>query len=364
MKIFSEIKMNLGKLAIISILYTVFSSFIVLYENAILTSPYSMGASQLYKANTQLLINILIGLFAGIFGGSLLIFVNSKYFRRKSFKHTMLTTAVGYILIFVIITLGITAVISWNISSNHREYFETLKRSLEFIVTPNLFIYFIMWGTITLFTLFMLQVNDKFGPGILLKFIRGKYHHPKKEQRIFLFSDMRSSTTIAEKLGNEKYFNLLNDVYSDITEAILVNKGEIYQYVGDEIVITWPLIRGVQDGNCINCFLEIQQKLIDMGSIYMDKYGLIPEMKAGIHHGQVMAGEIGMVKKEIIYSGDVLNTTARIQESCNKYNVDMLISKETFDLIQNPEIYELKTLGSIELRGKERKVDLNTIKMT
>ena len=218
-----------------------------------------------------------------------------------------------------------------------------------------------MWGFITLFTLFLLQVNDKFGPGILLKFIRGKYHHPRKEQRIFMFLDMRSSTTIAEKIGNEKYFNLLNDMFSDITDTILNNKGEIYQYIGDEIVISWPLTEGVKSGNFIHCFFEIRQKLIDLGPIYIEKYGLIPEFKAGIHYGQVIAGEVGIVKKDIIYSGDVLNTTARIQESCNEYNVDILVSKETFDLIKNLEDYKRVPLGSIELRGKERKIDLNTI---
>lgn len=75
-----------------------------------------------------------------------------------------------------------------------------------------------------------------------------------------------------------------------------------------------------------------------------------------------MAGEIGVIKKDIIYSGDVLNTTARIQEQCNQYNVDILISKETFDLISDTDGYELIPLGNIELRGKEGKIDLNTVR--
>ncbi len=117
----------------------------------------------------------------------------------------------------------------------------------------------------------------------------------------------------------------------------------------------------MQNGNFIRCFFEIQKKLIDLGSIYEEKYGLIPELKAGIHYGQVMAGEIGVVKKDIIYSGDVLNTTARIQGQCNDYNVNILVSSETFELVQNPEDYNLISIGSIELRGKKSKIDLNTV---
>ena len=74
------------------------------------------------------------------------------------------------------------------------------------------FVQFILWGIITLLTLFFLQMNDKFGPGILKKFLLGKYNRPKKEARIFMFLDMKYSTTIAEKIGNEKYFHLLSSL--------------------------------------------------------------------------------------------------------------------------------------------------------
>jgi adenylate cyclase len=54
-----------------------------------------------------------------------------------------------------------------------------------------------------------------------------------------MFVDLLSSTTIAEALGNEKYHNLLHDFYADITNPIIYNKGEIYQYVGDEVIVSW-----------------------------------------------------------------------------------------------------------------------------
>ena len=232
---------------------------------------------------------------------------------------------------------------------------------LEFTVNILFLTVAVFGDTYTLSTLFLLQVNDKFGPGILLKFLTGNYHRPKKEQRIFMFMDMRSSTTIAEKIGNEMYFELLNDLFSDITDPILNNEGEIYQYVGDEIVISWPMKKGIRNANCLRCFTQIQEKLTDLRAFYEKKYQIIPEFKAGLHCVRVMAGEIGVIKKDIIYSGDVLNTTARIQEQCNEYGVNILISKETFDLIADNKGYQLIPLGSIELRGKERKIDLNTI---
>ena len=177
-----------------------------------------------------------------------------------------------------------------------------------------------------------------------------------------MFADMRSSTTIADSIGNEKYFNLLSDMFSDITNTILNNEGEIYQYIGDEIVISWPLEKGVRKANSLNCFIQIQMKLKELEPTYIKKYGFHPVLKAGLHHGEVMAGEIGVIKKDIIYSGDVLNTTSRIQEQCNKYKVDFLISKETLNLFRG-SLFAPVSLGSIELRGKEQIVELQTVEV-
>lgn len=353
--------MNLSKVAIITVGYVLINVFIFFFNYTAINSPYSLGPSSQFNVSTYFLATILVGLIAGLLGGVLLVWVNGYLFRRRSFKFAMRTTLIAYALIFV--TVSFIASLAMLIG----EYgllgitIDSIKTTLGLVLNPTLIANFILWGTITFFTLFFLQVNDKFGPGILLKFLAGNYHRPKKEERFFMFMDMRSSTTIAEKIGNEKYFNLLNDVFADITNTILNHEGEIYQYVGDEIVISWPIKKGIRNANCLRCFTEIQKKLTDLGSIYEKKYEVIPEFKAGLHYGLVMAGEIGIIKKDIIYSGDVLNTTARIQEQCNQYQVDILLSKEAFDLISDTNGFKIKPLGSIELRGKKGKIDLNTI---
>ena len=304
---------------------------------------------------------LLVGIIAGVLGGILLVSVNSHLFRRRSFKFAMLTTLFAYILIFILVTTIATFANLLGVNGFRGVSYDLIIDSFVLVFDSILLTYFILWGVITLSTLFLLQVNDKFGPGILLKFLAGNYHHPKKEERIFMFMDMRSSTSIAEKIGNEKYFDLLNDLFADVTDTIINNEGEIYQYVGDEIVISWPINKGIQNANCLHCFTQIQEKLIELAPDYEKKYTVAPEFKAGLHHGLVMAGEIGMIKKDIIYSGDVLNTAARIQEQCNQYRVDLLISKETFDILSDTEVYKLIPMGSIELRGKEFKIDLNTV---
>jgi len=60
---------------------------------------------------------------------------------------------------------------------------------------------------------------------------------------------------------------------------------------------------------------------------YLDLYGVYPEFKAGLHAGKVVVTWIGDIKKEIVYHGDVLNTTSRLEAECNRYNQTLLVSE-------------------------------------
>ena len=195
------------------------------------------------------------------------------------------------------------------------------------------------------------------------RLLLGRYFHPKQEQRVFMFLDMKSSTTIAEELGESAYFNLLKDCFANMTTPILDNAGEIYQYVGDEIIVCWPLEKGLEEGRCVKTFFAIKLALLKRREYYERTYGLHPVFKAGFHFGQVMAGEIGVIKRDITYSGDVLNTTARIQSKCNELGVDHLISGDLWAQIHQHFPEGAKHVsGQVELRGRQEKVDLYVTK--
>jgi hypothetical protein len=114
------------------------------------------------------------------------------------------------------------------------------------------------------------------GQNVLLNYIRGKYHQPIEEERVFMFLDLNASTTIAERLGDKQYHNFLNDFFFDITPAIVESKGAIYQYVGDEVVVTWTKEEGLRDANCIKCYFRIVATIHLLSSRYQAKYGFVP----------------------------------------------------------------------------------------
>jgi len=184
---------------------------------------------------------------------------------------------------------------------------------------------------------------------------------PTQQNRIFMFLDLKSSTSIAESLGHIRYYHFLNDFFADIAEPIVQNRGEVYQYIGDEITVSWLLDQDRDKTHCIVCFFDINDLILSRSHYYRDTYGIVPGFKAAIHCGPVTVGVIDGAKKELVYTGDVLNTASRMQELCNTYNEYLIISGELLREILIPDNLELKNLGNVTLRGKSRKESLYAI---
>lgn len=205
---------------------------------------------------------------------------------------------------------------------------------------------------------FIKQMIDRSGPRVMRNLISGKYHHPREEERIFMFLDLRSSTTIAEQLGHIRYSRLIQDCFRDLTDCALAHEVEIYQYVGDEAVLTWEMAPGCCNNNCIYTFYDFSEVLRNRASYYNDQYGIMPEFKAGVNAGAVMVAEVGVVKREIAYHSDVLNTAARIQSKCNELGYDLLISAATQRLLPADSRLHYTSVGHLELRGKRQTVEI------
>lgn len=299
----------------------------------------------------------LIGLLVGLVE---LVFVN-RLFERKSFavkivSKFLIYAAFFFLLIFV--SFQIAASMELDISIFDRRVWE---RYVDFFFSPTNASAMVQLSFHLLVSLLYAEISENLGQNVLLNFFTGKYHKPVAETRIFMFADMKSSTTIAEQLGHIKYFELLKAYYFDLSNAIVKNQGEVYQYIGDEIVISWKLKAGFDKNHCVRCFFDMKSDLLKKKNNYLKKYGVFPDFKAALHFGEVTTGEIGALKKEIFFTGDVLNTTARIQGLCNEYSVDLLVSKALIDRLDLNDDYVVQDLGKPQLKGKIDALDLVTI---
>ena len=213
-----------------------------------------------------------------------------------------------------------------------------------------------------LLSLIYAEISENVGQNVLLNFFTGRYHKPRNENRIFMFVDMKDSTSIAEKIGHKTYFKLLKDYYRSFSDAIIENYGEVYQYVGDEIVITWKLERGLKNNHCVQCFFEMKTSLEKQQRNFEKEYGITADFKAALYFGQVTTGEIGALKKDIFFTGDVLNTTSRILGLSTLLKEDFLISEQLLKKLKLSELYVLKDLGSKNLKGKANSIGVYAIR--
>jgi adenylate cyclase len=215
--------------------------------------------------------------------------------------------------------------------------------------------YFIMCSLIFSF---IRIVNNKFGKGVILNMLLGRYRSPREVERVLMFVDLKASTTIAEKLGHLNYSSFIQDCFYYLNRIVGNHSAEIYQYVGDEAVLTWKLKKGIKNLNCINLFFEFEARLKKQAKYFQKKYGVIPEFKAGVHSGKIIIAEVGTIKKELAYHGDVINTTSRIQEQCNNYSESILISEDLLIQLRLQNRYKAIILGNELLDGKVEEIKL------
>jgi adenylate cyclase len=297
----------------------------------------------------------------GLLVGAIEIFYMDKAFAKLSFSKKIFYKIIIYLLMLFVVTI-ITFPIAASLELNTTIFDSKVWDKLFLYLTSFTHLSTDLQSTVSLaLSIFYFEISENIGHGILINFFTGKYHSPKVEKRIFMFTDMKSSTAIAENLGHIKYFELLKVYYNDLSDAIINHSGEIYQYIGDEIVVSWKFKEGINNNNCIKCFFAMKDDLRKREKWYLDEFGIFPNFKAGFHFGQVTAGEIGALKKEIIFTGDVLNSTARIQELCNNYKVDILVSDDLLKSINLESEFHVKSLGKNELRGKTKDIELYTI---
>jgi len=338
-----------------------------LYGWVVIITELSVTRNQNLNPDTDIDFTIPVLIFANIANllvGSVVGALEVIYLERRFAMHTLRTKFfykfliyLSLFLILILVFFPVAFTVETGIPLTEPDAWQKMGRflgSLTFVST-------LFHLTVSLFLVLIYSaVSENLGHHVFLHFFTGRYHQPKVEQRIFMFLDMKSSTTIAEAIGHEKYFHLLQAYYDIMSDPIVDSYGEVYQYIGDEIVISWTLNKGLEEAHCIRCFFAIRDNLLAHQEKLKAEFGFEIDFKAGVHVGEVTIGEIGALKKEIVFTGDVLNTTARIQGQCNDLNASLLISGTLKELLpENP--YQFVSNGAITLKGKNKQEELYSV---
>jgi adenylate cyclase len=356
-----KLRRNVSRVIPYGAMWLVFSMVYTLLEKALLGNlKYYPGTGNPYAFERNLFSIPTVALLTGLLIGMLEVVYFSKWFIKQSFSKKIAYKSLIYFFIIIVFLMFLFIMNAGDMIYNLADK-RLLLIAWAFFSDYSLIGIVVYTAFIILITQFYAEVSESIGPGILSNFFLGKYHRPVEEDRIFMFLDMQSSTTIAEQLGHLKYFEMLKEYFFDLSGSVVDYAGSIYQYAGDEMIVSWKLRDGLKDNNCINCFFAMKSVLEKQTEKYEQNFGLLPKFKAGFHCGTVTTGEIGLIKKEIIFTGDVLNTSARIQGLCNQYKVDILVSEDLVKLLNNDQSYKVQSVGENILKGRVEKMELFSI---
>jgi adenylate cyclase len=195
------------------------------------------------------------------------------------------------------------------------------------------------------------EMGGLLGFATLRNLLTGRYVQPRKEERAFVLIDMKDSTGLAEKLGPTRFHALLNAFFQDIAHAALECEAEIHKYVGDEAILTWSG-GDIASGACLACPFVARDAIDANRQRYLRRFGGVPSFRAAIHCGEIVAGEIGDVRREIAFVGDTLNVAARLLEATKSLRRDILASDDVLRRAALPAGLAAAALPTLSVRGR------------
>ncbi len=201
---------------------------------------------------------------------------------------------------------------------------------------------------------FLLEIRRLVGEENLWRLLTGHYRRPRNENRVFLFMDLAASTATAERLGHRRYSEFIQECFQDLTTVALKFGGRIYQYVGDEIVMTWPTESARSRIDSVKAFFAYERILAEKGPAYEARFGVAPLFRGGIDVGPVTATEVGEVKRAIAYHGDVLNTAARLLSLCKERNGRLLVSDRVGEAVSADPFVRTGWQEELTMKGKKK----------
>ncbi|SLN65075.1 adenylate/guanylate cyclase domain-containing protein [Ruegeria meonggei] len=202
------------------------------------------------------------------------------------------------------------------------------------------------------------EITRLLGPEATVALVSGRYSQARLENRVILIADVIGSTALAEKIGQLRFHDFLRDVALDLAGPVEALRGSIHRYIGDAVIVTWPLTSGIANDACLVCAQEMHRALNKRAQFYYYTYGTEARIRIGIHCGEVAAGEIGDWKKEIALLGDPMNTAARIEGAAKSFDSGIVISNSVAPLLSPAARAGLSRLPDFSASGKRESLVL------
>ena len=177
-----------------------------------------------------------------------------------------------------------------------------------------------------------------------------------------LFCDIRSFTSMSEKMAAAEVVSLLNRYFTALGQCITAHHGIINKYIGDAIMAIFgaPVASQNSAEDAFAAALDMKKALEKVNKEFAED-GL-PQLRfgIGIHTGPVFAGTIGAENRmEYTVIGDTVNTASRLESLCKTYTTDLLLSEAAVEKLGNGG--KLTFVADAQIRGKSEPMKIYTM---
>ncbi len=174
-----------------------------------------------------------------------------------------------------------------------------------------------------------------------------------------LFADIRTFTSLSERMTPEQTFNFLNDYLKHIGPNIVGHQGFIDKYIGDAIMALFP-------GECINAADDAVAAAIGMMNSLehynqtLQRNGEKPvHIGIGIHTGPLTLGTLGFEERlETTVIGDSVNLASRMEGLTKQYGIHIGITEATYQGLKTPQSYLIREIDTVQVKGKTRPITI------
>jgi adenylate cyclase len=170
-----------------------------------------------------------------------------------------------------------------------------------------------------------------------------------------LFADIRGFTTMSEKLSAREVVDMLNEIFTDLFDAVADHDGVLDKYIGDAVMAVFgaPLSRGDDATNAVRAALRMLDMVAAINVRRTARNEPPVRLGIGIATGEIVAGTIGSPKRmDYTVIGDSVNLAARLQDLTKTYGEDLIVDQATATAVETT--VALRQIDMVAVRGRAR----------
>jgi len=180
-----------------------------------------------------------------------------------------------------------------------------------------------------------------------------------KQTATVLFSDIRSFTSISEKMPPEDVVGFLNDYMQRMVDVVFEEGGIVDKFIGDAVMAVFgaPVVRPDDATRAVRAAVRMLEELENFNADQAKKGGVNIRIGVGVHTGPLIAGNIGSDRKmEYTVIGDTVNIASRVQDLNKEFKTEIIVTQACYDATD--KMFPVRALEPYKVKGKEQEVML------